>query len=497
MNNAYEWDIWKGVRDAVEERGGSVVCFAGAGIEDPDPEHQARSTLFDLVQPESVDAILCLSSVVGHHAGIEKMEAWLSSKKLPAFSIGPSKRVPSVSIDDTTGISQLMHHLIQHHQLRRIAFIKGTHSNTEAQRRHAAYMAALQEHGIAYEPQLVFEGDFTAESGARAIYELFDTRQVSLTSIDAVVASNDYMAFGAVDELLRRRVAVPEQVAVVGFDDIGAARLHTPELTTVRQPLAELGRRAAQQLMDQLAGKPVNGSVTLATELVLRRSCGCVPTSRLRASGDTEPPSRPGALSERKLGAALAAELHGAPGTFVDVIEPLLRQVVASGGADLHESRRFVDEFSSRVRLARQDLIYERLTRMARVLHTKMFGPQAHVSMALAQHLPRFGVEECAVSELLPELPATSSLRKLKLAFGFDGNSLQPQMVTFDGRLLVPDHFVNLRSRSVFVMPLTCGPQPLGIAVLPAIVNDGSFYETLAELFATILKVFEVRRSKA
>jgi hypothetical protein len=193
----------------------------------------------------------------------------------------------------------------------------------------------------------------------------------------------------------------------------------------------------------------------------------------------------------------LAAELHGAPGTFVDAVEPLLRQVAAGGGADLHQSRRFVDEFSSRVRLARQDLIYERLTRMARVLHTKMFGPQAHVSMALAQHLPLFGIDECAVSELVAEVPGGGPLKSLKLAFGFDAGSLQPQMVTFDGRLLVPDHFASLRARSVFVMPLTCGPQALGIAVVPAIVNDGSFYETLAELFATILKVFEVRRSKA
>lgn len=494
MNNAYEWDIWKGVRDAVEERGGSVVCFAGSGIEDPDPERFARSTLFDLVQPASADGILCLNSVVGNHAGVEAMETWLAGKGLPAFGIGPSQRIPTVSIDDAAGITQLMQHLVQHHQLRRIAFIKGTHSNTEAQRRLAAYAQALSQYGITYDPALVLDGDFTAESGARAIYQLFDSRQVSLTSIDAVLASNDYMAFGAIEELERRRVSVPEQVAVVGFDDIWPARLHTPELTTVRQPLEALGRRAAEQLLEQLAGKPVSSSA-LSTELVLRRSCGCVPTNRRVTVADSEPPSAPGGLTSRNLRAALSAELHGAPGTFVDAVEPLLRQVAAGGGADLHASRSFVDEFSSRVRLARQDLIYERLTRMARVLHTKMFGPQAHVSMALAQHLPLFGIDECAVSEFVT--PVGGTAKTLKLAFGFDAKSLQPQMATFDGHELVPPHFTGLRRRSVVVMPLTCGPQALGIAVVPAVVKDGSFYETLGEVFATILKVLEIRRSKA
>ena len=84
LNDEYEWAIWRGVRQAVEARGGSVACFAGAGIRDPSPERQARNALFDLVHPSVFDGILCLSSVVGNYAGVQGTEAWLLKRRLLA-----------------------------------------------------------------------------------------------------------------------------------------------------------------------------------------------------------------------------------------------------------------------------------------------------------------------------------------------------------------------------------------------------------------------------
>jgi DNA-binding LacI/PurR family transcriptional regulator len=496
MNNAYEWDVWRGARAAIEQRGGTVIGFAGSGIDDPEPEHQARNAVFDLIHATNVDAVLCLSSVVGQHAGVARTEQWLTDKGLPVCSIGPAERLPSVTVDDATGIRQLMAHLIEHHDHRRIAFIKGTESNEEAQRRLAAYYKSLKNHGIPSDPRLVFDGDFTAASGVRAMVELFDTRQVPVGELDAVVASNDYMAFGVIDELVRRRLSVPEQVAVVGFDDIIPARVHTPPLTTVRQPLEELGRQGALRLLELLAGRPTEGTVKLETELVLRRSCGCVPTSRFVLPGARpDAPAEEDALFRNVLKRALSAELHGDPGAFAYAIEPFLREIAASGTTDIDVGRAFADDFCTRMRLARSDLIYERLARLARVLHTRMFAPQAHLSTTLAEYLPTFEIDECVVSEIATKTSG-ATLRNLKLAFGFDKSTLQPQMATFEGRELVPPAFASLRRRSAFVMPLTCGAEVLGIAVVPAGTHDGSFYETLAELFSTILKVLDVRRGR-
>ena len=497
MNNAYEWDVWRGARAAIEQRGGTIIGFAGSGVDDPEPEHQARSKVFDLIHATNVDAVLCLSSVVGQHAGVARTERWLTEKGLPVVSIGPADGLASVTVDDATGIRQLMAHLIEHHDHRLIAFIKGTESNEEAQRRLAAYYKSLKNHAIPIDPRLVFDGDFTAAAGVRAMTELFDTRQVPVGELDAVVASNDYTAFGVIDELVRRRLSVPEQVAVVGFDDIIPARVHTPPLTTVRQPLEELGRQGALRLLDLLAGRPVEGAVKLETELVLRRSCGCVPTARfVLPNARPDAPEEDDALFRSVLSRALSAELHGDPGAFAFAIEPFLREIAASGTTDIDVGRAFADDFCTRMRLARSDLVFERLARLARVLHTRMFGPQAHLSTTLAEYLPTFEIDECAVSEIAVKGRSSSPLGTLKLAFGFDKSTLQPQMVTFDGRELVPPAFAGLRKRSSFVMPLTCGPEPLGIAVVPAGAHDGSFYETLAEFFSTILKVLDVRRGR-
>jgi DNA-binding LacI/PurR family transcriptional regulator len=497
LNDEYEWAIWRGVRGAVEARGGSVACIAGAGLRDPSAERQARSALFDLVDAAVFDGILCLSSVLGHYAGVQGTEAWLLKRGLLACSIGPGEHVPSVSVDDGAGIEQLMRHLIEHHGHRRIVFIGGTPVNAEATRRLAGYERALRAHDIALDPRLVVFGDFSPESGGRAVAELFDRRQVGAGDFDAIVASNDYMAIAAIEELTRRRIAVPEQVAVVGFDDIAPARFNQPTLTTVRQPLEQLGRDGADRLLDLLDGQAQEGARTLETELVLRRSCGCIPTDvppALAVHPELEETTMPGnAALGASLEAALGAELHGGSGAFARALEPYLRRAAAGDAKKLDQGRHFADELAARVRLANDDLVHERLGRLARVLHTRMFGPQAHLSTTLAELLPDFGLDECVVSEFVEGEPGAAR-PALKLSFGFDAKTLQPQMATFDARELVPSRFEHLRTRSALVLPLTSGERMVGVAVLPASDRDGAFYETIAQLFGTVLKVLELRR---
>jgi hypothetical protein len=355
----------------------------------------------------------------------------------------------------------------------------------------AAYVRGLAEYQLAYDPRLVLNGDFTRESGARALLELLDIRQVKLSEFDAIIASNDYMAFGAVDELVRRRVRVPEQVAVVGFDDITLARHHDPSLSTVRQPLEQLGRAAVSGLFDLLDGKPVPESTRLSTELVLRRSCGCMPTDIPgpgEAGGDDESAARTD--EARDLLPALSAEINGTTGAFATALEPLLRRLAAGSTYQLERNRRLADELATRLRLARQDLIHERLHRLARALHTRMFSPRTDLSTMLAEHMPHLGIEECVVAEFVPGRNQT----ELRVVFGFNSQELKPQSVTYPTREIVPPTFPNLRRKSVLVLPLCYGDELLGIAVLPVVEGDGSLYEALAETFGVVLKSMELRR---
>jgi DNA-binding LacI/PurR family transcriptional regulator len=490
-SDEYEWTIVQAARAVVEAAGGSVTTFVGGAVGDPHPENRGRGFLLELVDGSNADAVLSLSSVVGQFVGGKGMGDWLLAKGLPTMSIGHADGVPSVGIDDSHGVTQLMRHLLEHHHYRRIAFVQGTASNSEAQARHAAYMQALEEHEIPYDPELVLPGEFTRESGARAMHELFDSRQVPVAELDAIVAANDYTAFGVIDELSRRRIGVPDQVAVVGFDDMAPARIHSPSLTTVRQPLERLGTEAARLLLRVLDGSPAPPTSELHTELILRRSCGCIPTDLpppLDADFDeeTQVADKPSDDMLR----ALAAEMRGAKGEFARALDPLLRRLAAGSAHELEQNRRLADELATRLRLAQEDLIHDHTHRLALALQARMFGPQASLSTTLAAHLPNLGVDACVVSEFV----TAGSFGELKLAFGFDDKNLQPQMICYPANALVPPGFEHLTARSCFVMPLKYGEDGLGLAVVPASDRDGGFYAVLSEVFGIVLKALEVRR---
>lgn len=484
LNDEYEWSIVKGARRTVEAAGGTITCFAGGSLADPDVERRARTFVHQLVDRSRFDAVLCISSCVSQHLPAAEGTAWLERIGLPVFSIGVLPSLPGVSISDSEGVLQLTRHLIEHHRHRRIAFIEGTATNPEARARREAYARTLAEHELALDSRLILPGDFTRESGARAVHELFDTRQVPVGDIDAIIASNDYMAFGAIDELSRRRIGVPDQVAVVGFDDMALARIYDPPLTTVRQPLDQLGADGASMLLAILGGAPPVPPVTLGTELVLRRSCGCVPTDI--------PPPPDGASGLDRASAdmlnGLMAEIGGQHGAFAKALDPLLRRLASGNARQLELNRRLADELATRLRVSGDDLVHDRLHRLARSLELRMFGPQAVLSQTLAVGLTELGLESCIVSEL------TATEGQLKLAFGFDSHTSQPQMLPFDSGALVPDALKGVLRASSVVLPLKYREEPLGIAVLPLGDRDGAFYETLAEVLGIVLKGLQVRR---
>jgi LacI family transcriptional regulator len=153
---------------------------------------------------------------------------------------------------------------------RRIGFITGAMELGCAVDRLAGYRAALEECGISADPALVYEGDFLRPAGfvgARALLALPDRPT-------AIFASNDEMAFGAIEAAHDRGLRIPDDLSVVGFDDIPQSAIVHPALTTVRQPLAQMGRVAAEMLLRLIhdSRSQVERSV-LPTNLVIRHSC--------------------------------------------------------------------------------------------------------------------------------------------------------------------------------------------------------------------------------
>ena len=273
FDGGYQANVLRGVCEAARERGANVLAFVGGQLGD-DAERTGRARVFDLIGPESVDAVVIFGAALSHRAGRTGVaELCNRLAPLPICSVGSElSGASSVGIDNEAGMHDAVDHLARHHARRRIAFVRGPATIAEAELRFAVYRQALEHAGIDFDDKLVFQGDFSRASGAQAVHELFDVRGLRHGDVEAVACANDDMAAGVLDELAKRGLRVPRDLALVGFDDSEAARYAQPPLTTVRQPEIELGREA---LRLSLAAGEVSGPVMLATELVRRRSCGC------------------------------------------------------------------------------------------------------------------------------------------------------------------------------------------------------------------------------
>ncbi|MDY7085724.1 MAG: LacI family DNA-binding transcriptional regulator [Actinomycetota bacterium] len=173
--------------------------------------------------------------------------------------------VPYVDVDHFGGVAAGIRHLVAGGR-RRIATIAGPQDMVAGIDRLAGYRATLEEAGL---PQQVQFGDFTRESGITAMRRLLadDPR------LDAVFAASDMMAHGVLLALKEAGRRVPADVAVIGFDDFEISRYSDPPLTTVRQPIADMGRTMARQVLGLINGVPgLPDAVVLPTELVVRES---------------------------------------------------------------------------------------------------------------------------------------------------------------------------------------------------------------------------------
>jgi DNA-binding LacI/PurR family transcriptional regulator len=179
--------------------------------------------------------------------------------------------VPCVNFDNHTGVRLLVDHLIRVHGRQRIVFLQGPEGNQDSELRERSYRETLEAHGIDFDPALVGRGGYNEPRGQAAVVVLL-RRGVQF---DALFAGDDEAAIGAMSALRNAGLRVPEDVAVVGFDDLPVARHLNPPLTTVRAPIEQAGFQAAQQLFRLLETGEAQLETLLPVELVIRRSCGC------------------------------------------------------------------------------------------------------------------------------------------------------------------------------------------------------------------------------
>ncbi|MDP9846450.1 LacI family DNA-binding transcriptional regulator [Streptosporangium lutulentum] len=180
----------------------------------------------------------------------------------------PGVDVPSVRVDGTDAIKELVGHLrkLGH---RRIAFISGPARLSTGRERTDAFLVATAEHGLEIRPEYIEAGDFQSGSGRTLTARLLDLPEPP----EAIFVGDNLMALGALNEIRARGLRIPDDVALASFDDVPWFPHIDPPITAISQPAAELGLRAVQVILDRLAGRPAESAV-LPAVLVVRQSCG-------------------------------------------------------------------------------------------------------------------------------------------------------------------------------------------------------------------------------
>lgn len=545
LDATYQTTVLRGAAETAAEHGAGLRCFATGVLRSSMPASAQRNTLLEWVGPHNVDGLIVMAGTLANEVGIEALDSFVARyRPLPICSVGVE--LPdtfAVLVDNERGVWNAMQHLVEDCGRTRVAFVRGPHVNAEAEHRYYAYLDAVARLGLPSEPSLVVGGDFTHASGVVAAHALL----VLEPRPDAVVVADDVMAMGVVDGLLARGVAVPEQVAVVGFNDIEESRFAAVPLTTVRQPLYEQGKRAALALLATLRGDPPLGRIVLPTDLVKRRSSGLhhasldhgpgVPshagvgfeaalaarreaviaqmrdalTTPMRSGWATWAPRLLDAFTAEILGSAagqfsatvrdvvaqaLRANTDGS--SLQDVISIVRREMLLCAGR-AHGERARVEALCEQARITIAELVehaqaHQRLQAQAwaRSLGQTItalistFDVDSLVE-AVAEQLPRLGIASCYLS--LYREGTERSRAELVLALDVSRPSLRVEgRPQFDTRDLVPPGVLDDSPRTFVVENLFFGEEQLGLVLFELGPREGVIYEALRDQISAALK---------
>lgn len=251
----------QGVSSACNARDHSIMLWLA------DPEYERR-TIRQILHGSFIDGVILASQLNDDPIGHALIEG-----SLPFIHIGrhpTNDTLHYVDVDNLAGAQEAVMHLLRLGR-RRIATITGPQNMIAGFDRLAGYEAALRQRGLLVEPELIADGEFSEAGGYVAMRRLLPQHP------DAVFAASDTMAVGALRAIREHGLRIPDDLALVGFDDMPFAANTTPPLTTIRQPVTRTGAIAAETLID-LVEHPQQPPrrILLPTELVIRQSCGAL-----------------------------------------------------------------------------------------------------------------------------------------------------------------------------------------------------------------------------
>ena len=286
-NLSYLAPIFRGITHAAQNLGCNLLlgCGMGPSASPTDPLRPAWPDLsadhdFVPIGHWNTDGLI-VAVPLHSQARSEAIQALIGAGH-PILFIGSGETGPTISVDNAGGILQAIRHLVEHGH-RQIAFIAGTEDDLrgDSGERLRAYQAGLEIYDLDRNPRLVAYGRHVYDGGYAAMRHIIDAG----AAFSAVVASNDESALGAMQALRDAGRRIPQDVAMIGFDNRLEGSVQKPGLSSIHVPLFNIGYRAVDLLMQSLEGMtPLPERVQINTHLVIRESCGCVGVPEPRRS---------------------------------------------------------------------------------------------------------------------------------------------------------------------------------------------------------------------
>lgn len=282
----YHQKIWEGANRRCANLGFNLITVAGAELKHPDAWLTSRNSIYQLASDAGLDGVL-ISAALGYFCKPDTLVSLIQDLgNIPIITLAfKLPNIPAILIDNYMGMRQAVEHLIDNHACKRILFIRGPKLSPEAELRYEAFRDVLNERGMVLDPNLTIMADFTAKTVTVQLQQHLSTYGLNF---DAIVGANDTIALVAMTRLKFLGYNIPEDVKVIGFDDIERAQYLQPSLSTVQQPINEMGAVGVDLIQKALQGESISDKTYLSTKLIVRGSCQCFGTLKTIQSNTME-----------------------------------------------------------------------------------------------------------------------------------------------------------------------------------------------------------------
>lgn len=518
--------LWKRLAEMAQAESGSFFVFPGGNLNPQPGSENQRNSIFSLANSENLDGLISWASTIGGTVSIPELTQFHEKyKDFPLVTIGQKiENHPVVDFDAYTGMKELVHHFVEVHNAKKIAFIHGPENHTSAADRFRGYTDALKECGIPINEKLI-TSPFGWNEGEKGIAELYEERRLSPgKDFDVLLAASDMMAFAAVSYLEKRGFKIPKDILIGGFNDSLESQIASSPFSTVHMPYEEIAV-TAHDMMNRI----LNGDIALDRSIpsykIIRESCGCNNLKlwthqsevKVHAKSRTQLVSELNDLFRRAVGNEIPQRkiekltdclFENDQSGFFNTLTTILTDYFYNEGeiskiftaiSILRNSNCLPPEYVEKILRTVSVIVTQvqsRVSAQKRYEHTRIstainalksrmlsVHERGYLVKLLAEYLPEIGINSAALI-----LYENDEYSKFVGSFNASGEIREDQQL-FPAHFLLPAKYSEEFSRGAYIVqPLFMENQPLGYLICSYANCDGMIYEDLRSAISSTLQ---------